>query len=219
MNSFSAAKDVITSGFVVMPGDRVVVRPARPGLQLDVAAAGRAILAAALSPTDRVARLSVQRAQPERTTREARAMGITGRVAGYTTYYGGVANRIHNVQLVARLIDGAMIAPGATFSFNGTTGERSADKGFLEAPVIINGELKNGLGGGVCQVSTTVFNAAYEAGLSVSERHNHALYIDHYPLGRRDPLTHSRSATEGAESASARALLLPSNQALLRRAV
>jgi vancomycin resistance protein YoaR len=50
--------------------------------------------------------------------------------------------------------------------------------------VIINGELKNGLGGGVCQVSTTVFNAAYEAGLPITERHNHALYIDHYPLGR-----------------------------------
>jgi vancomycin resistance protein YoaR len=176
--------DPVDAGFVVMPGDRVVVRPARPGLQLDVAAAGRAILAAAVTPTDRVARLSVERAQPERTTREARAMGITGRVAGYTTYYGGVPNRIHNVQLVARLIDGAMIAPGATFSFNGTTGERSADKGFLEAPVIINGELEDGLGGGVCQVSTTVFNAAFEAGLPIESRTNHALYISHYPQGR-----------------------------------
>jgi vancomycin resistance protein YoaR len=176
--------DPVDAGFVVMPGDRVVVRPARPGLQLDVTAAGRAILAAALSPTDRIAKLTVERAQPERTTREARAMGITGRVAGYTTYYGGVPNRIHNVQLVARLIDGAMIAPGATFSFNGTTGERSADKGFLEAPVIINGELEDGLGGGVCQVSTTVFNAAFEAGVPIESRTNHALYISHYPQGR-----------------------------------
>jgi vancomycin resistance protein YoaR len=88
------------------------------------------------------------------------------------------------VQLVAHLVDDKLIAPGATFSFNGTTGERSASKGFLEAPVIINGELQNGLGGGVCQVSTTVFNAAYEAGLPISARTNHALYISHYPLGR-----------------------------------
>jgi len=167
-----------------MPSDRVVVRPAKPGLQLDIAAAARAILAAAVSPTDRIARLTVERAQPQRTTREARAMGIRGRVAGYTTYYGGVPNRIHNVQLVARLIDGALIAPGATFSFNDTTGERSADKGFLEAPVIINGELEDGLGGGVCQVSTTVFNAAFEAGLPIESRTNHALYISHYPQGR-----------------------------------
>ena len=111
-------------------------------------------------------------------------MGITGLVGSYETIYGGIANRIHNVQLVARLIDGKLIAPGATFSFNDATGERTADKGFLEAPVIINGELETGLGGGVCQVSTTVFNAAYEAGLPITSRTNHALYISHYPLGR-----------------------------------
>ncbi|MES1246444.1 MAG: VanW family protein, partial [Actinomycetota bacterium] len=57
-------------------------------------------------------------------------------------------------------------------------------KGFLEAPVIVNGELTTGLGGGVCQVSTTVFNAAFEGGLKITERVNHALYISHYPQGR-----------------------------------
>src|SRR5205085_4384765 len=119
-----------------------------------------------------------------RSTEAARAMGITGLVSSYTTVYGGEANRIHNVQLVAHLVDGKLIAPGATFSFNATTGERSASKGFLEAPVIINGELQTGLGGGVCQVSTTVFNAAYEAGLKITERTNHQLYISHYPTGR-----------------------------------
>src|SRR5206468_8585706 len=82
------------------------------------------------------------------------------------------------------LVDGKLIAPGSTFSFNGATGERSAAKGFLEAPVIINGEVQTGLGGGVCQVSTTVFNAAYDAGLSITARTNHALYISHYPTGR-----------------------------------
>ena len=111
-------------------------------------------------------------------------MKITGLVASYQTFYGGEAGRIHNVQLVSHLVDGHVIAPGETFSFNGATGERSADKGFVEAPVIINGELKTGLGGGVCQVSTTVFNAAYEAGLPIVARTNHALYISHYPQGR-----------------------------------
>jgi vancomycin resistance protein YoaR len=170
--------------FLVASDNTVSVRPATPGLRLDVAAARKAILAAALSPTDRTARLVVARSAPERTTREARAMGITGLVGGYTTYYGGEPNRIHNVQLVARLVDGALIAPGATFSFNETTGERSPERGFREAPVIINGELQNGIGGGVCQVSTTVFNAAFEAGVSITERTNHALYISHYPQGR-----------------------------------
>jgi vancomycin resistance protein YoaR len=111
-------------------------------------------------------------------------MGISGVVGTYTTDYGGVPNRIHNVQLVAHLLDGKLIAPGATFSFNRATGARTAAKGFLEAPVIINGELTTGLGGGVCQVSTTVFNAAFVAGLPITERTNHALYISHYPQGR-----------------------------------
>jgi vancomycin resistance protein YoaR len=177
-------REPLDAQFVVLSGDRVQVRPAKPGVQLGVPAAARAILVAALQPVDRTAKLRVETAQPQRTTREARAMGITGRVAGYTTYYGGEPNRIHNVQLVARLIDGALIAPNATFSFNRTTGERSAEKGFLEAPVIINGELQTGLGGGVCQVSTTVFNAAFEAGLPIESRTNHALYISHYPQGR-----------------------------------
>jgi vancomycin resistance protein YoaR len=158
--------------------------PSRDGRTLDVEATQRSFLAAALSTTNREAHLAVVAAQPELSTERARALGITGLVAGYTTYYGGDPNRIHNVQLVSRLIDRHLIAPGSTFSFNKTTGERNAAKGFLEAPVVINGELQNGIGGGVCQVSTTVFNAAYDAGLPITERTNHALYIDHYPLGR-----------------------------------
>jgi vancomycin resistance protein YoaR len=131
-----------------------------------------------------VARLVVDTIAARRSTQQASAMGITGTVGSYQTIYGGDPNRIHNVQLVARLIDGKLIAPGSTFSFNAATGERSAAKGFLEAPVIIDGEVQTGLGGGVCQVSTTVFNAAYEAGLPITARTNHALYISHYPLGR-----------------------------------
>ena len=111
-------------------------------------------------------------------------MGIKKLVASYTTTYGGEANRLHNVRLVAQLVDRHLIPPGAEFSFNRTTGERTVEKGFLEAPVIINGELQTGLGGGVCQVSTTVFNAAFEAGLPITARTNHSLYISHYPTGR-----------------------------------
>jgi vancomycin resistance protein YoaR len=170
--------------FRPLPSGRVVVVPARNGRLVHPIATGRNILAAALSPTDRTARVVVTHARPNRTTAQARAMGITTRVGRYETIYGGDPNRIHNVQLVAHLVDGKLIAPGATFSFNGATGARTADKGFREAPVIINGELTTGLGGGVCQVSTTVFNAAYEAGLNITQRTNHALYISHYPQGR-----------------------------------
>ena len=161
-----------------------MIRPSAPGLQLDVAATAKAIAAAAFSADKRTANLVVQVANPQRTTEIAKTMGITSVVSSYTTTYGGTPGRLNNVQLVAELIDGTLIAPGGTFSFNGTTGERTAEKGFQEAPVIINGELQNGLGGGICQVSTTVFNAAFEAGLPITARTNHALYISHYPLGR-----------------------------------
>jgi vancomycin resistance protein YoaR len=165
-------------------GIDVGIAPARDGLELDVPAAAKAILAAASRPAGRVARLRVSRAHAERTVAEARRMGVKKLVSSYTTTYGGEANRLHNVRLVAELVDDHLIAPGAEFSFNRTTGERTADKGFREAPVIINGELQTGLGGGVCQVSTTVFNAAFEAGLPITARTNHSLYISHYPTGR-----------------------------------
>jgi vancomycin resistance protein YoaR len=170
--------------FAVSSNGSVRVVPARIGVALDVPRSAERILAAAERPTGRVAALAITSAQPQLTTAKAQALGITGTVGTYSTVYGGDPNRIHNVQLVAHLVDGKLIAPGSTFSFNGATGERSAAKGFLEAPVIINGELQTGLGGGVCQVSTTVFNAAYEAGLPITARTNHALYISHYPLGR-----------------------------------
>ena len=172
------------ANFSVLSSGRVVVVPSRPGRVVAAGSTGRHILAAALAPQARTARVVVTHAQPKRSTAQAKAMGITTRVGRYETIYGGDPNRIHNVQLVARLIDGKLIAPGATFSFNHATGARTADKGFREAPVIINGELTTGLGGGVCQVSTTVFNAAYEAGLKITERTNHALFISHYPQGR-----------------------------------
>ncbi len=179
-------RDAESAGFTLTAGGRPRVVPAKEGRTLDRKAAVRSLLGAALAtaPSDRNAALAVEVAQPKVSTAEAKAMGITGVVSSYTTVYGGEANRLHNVRLVAALIDDHLIAPGATFSFNETTGERNADLGFLEAPVIINGELKTGLGGGVCQVSTTVFNAAYEAGLPIDTRTNHALYIDHYPTGR-----------------------------------
>jgi len=167
-------------------GPKVSIVPDRPGIRLDAVQTAQAVLAAALrrNPERRIARLPIESVPAKLTAAAARGMGINGLVSTYTTEYGGVPNRIHNVQLVARLVDDKLIAPGTEFSFNKTTGERTAAKGFLVAPVIVNGEVTTGLGGGVCQVSTTVFNTAFEAGLKITARTNHALYISHYPQGR-----------------------------------
>src|SRR5262249_61407362 len=112
--------------------------PAPPGRPRTRADPPRTLMPALRPPRSRKADLAVPTASPERTTADARAMGITGLVGAYETFYGGVPNRIHNVQLLARMIDNHYIAPDEEFSFNRTTGERSEAKGVLEAAVIIN---------------------------------------------------------------------------------
>lgn len=165
-------------------GDAVQVVPARGGLELNVPKTARAILRAATRPTNRVAQLTVVRAVPERSTAEALAMGIDRRMASYKTYYSGTSDRITNLQLGVRALDGTLIAPGGTFSLNDAIGERTAERGFRSAPVIIGNEYAEEVGGGTSQVATTAFNAVWEAGLRITERHPHSLYISRYQLGR-----------------------------------
>ena len=93
------------------------------------------------------------------------------------------ANRVFNVALLAKLLDGTIVKPGATFSFNETVGKRTAERGFREGQAIENGVLVPSIGGGVCQAATTVFDAAFAAATSISHRVNHSFYISHYPLG------------------------------------
>jgi vancomycin resistance protein YoaR len=162
----------------------ITIKPSVDARVLDVPKTADALLAAGIHSLNRTAPIAVATHPAKRTTEDAKRMGITGIVGSYTTVYGGIANRIHNVEVVSHLVDDTLISPGKEFSFNGTTGDRNAAKGLLVAPVIINGELSTGLGGGTCQVSTTVFNTAYEAGLPITARTNHALYISHYPQGR-----------------------------------
>jgi vancomycin resistance protein YoaR len=165
-------------------GERVSVIPARNGIELNVPATAGALLRAATRPANRVARLELVRSAPELSTKEALAMGIDTRMAGYRTYYSGTADRITNLQLGVRGLDGTLVEPGGTFSLNDAIGERTAERGFRPAPVIIGNEFAEEVGGGTSQVATTVFNAAWEAGLEITERHPHSLYISRYQLGR-----------------------------------
>jgi vancomycin resistance protein YoaR len=165
-------------------GGSVQVVPSRDGLELNVPKTARAILRAATRPTNRVATLTVVRAVPERTTADALAMGIDTRMSSYKTYYSGTSDRITNLQLGVRALDGTLVAPGGTFSLNGAIGERTEERGFRPAPVIIGNEYAEEVGGGTSQVATTAFNAAWEAGMRITERHPHSLYISRYQLGR-----------------------------------
>ena len=165
-------------------GDGVELVAAKDGLAVDVPATARALLAAAVSRSDRTAALVVRTAEADRTTAEAQAMGVERRLSSYTTLYAGTSDRITNLQLGVSLVNGALVAPGATFSFNDRVGERTVERGFRPAPVIIKDEYEEDVGGGVSQVATTVFNAAWEAGLKILERNPHSLYISRYQTGR-----------------------------------
>ncbi|HSE81837.1 MAG TPA: VanW family protein [Gaiellaceae bacterium] len=170
--------------FAVRANKEVRVIPSRPGRELNVAATAAALLQAASRPTNRSAAVVVAEFEPRLTTAEARALRVERQLATYSTLYAGTADRINNLQLAIEILDGARIAPGATWSFNEFVGPRTEERGFRSAPVIMNGEYEEGIGGGVSQVATTVFNAAWEAGIKIGERHAHALYISRYPDGR-----------------------------------
>jgi len=173
-----------SAAFALRANGRVAVVPGLQGRALDVEASGRGLLTAALSRTQRDATLVVRTVDPKLTTLEAEQMGIERVVGTYHTAYAGTYDRIQNLRLAAALLDETLIAPGATFSFNDTVGPRTEERGFRAAPIIIGNEYEDGIGGGVSQVATTVFNAAWEAGLKITERNAHALYISRYEAGR-----------------------------------
>jgi vancomycin resistance protein YoaR len=85
---------------------------------------------------------------------------------------------------MADFIDGTVVQPGETFSFNDVVGPRTAERGFLEGQEIIGSLVLPSIGGGVCQTATTLFNDAFELGLPILARTNHNLYLSHYPTGR-----------------------------------
>ncbi len=167
-------------------GGRVSIVPSQDGVGPDIDALARE-LTQVLADTEstRTVSLRTRRVQPSITTAKARTMGVQERISRYTTTYSASNRpRVANIHLLADAIDGTLVPPGATFSFNGTIGPRTAEKGYVEAPAIVNGKLVPQLGGGICQVGTTLFNTIFESGLPVVERRNHSFYISHYPKGR-----------------------------------
>jgi vancomycin resistance protein YoaR len=165
-------------------GEGIQLLPSRNGTELDVAKTARALLRAATSPTRRIAPVAIARAVPERTTKEALALGIDRRMGAYKTYNSGTWDRIVNLRLGVSALDDTLVPPGGTFSLNEAIGERTEERGFRSAPVIIGTRYEEEVGGGTSQVATTAFNAAWESGLKIIERNPHSLYIDRYQLGR-----------------------------------
>ena len=110
---------------------------------------------------------------------------VKGPVSQYSTEFDStMVNRTENILLSAKALDGIRLAPGERFSFNEIVGKRTTEAGYKEAPIISGDTFIPGIGGGVCQVSTTLYNAVVLADLEILERHHHSLPVDYVPPGQ-----------------------------------
>lgn len=177
----------VTPGNVSLDPRSGAVREGRPGRLLDPAASRRLLLAA-VERLDGKGPLEVPLAisvVAPRGSADRLASLDRDRLATFATSFDtGEAGRAWNIRLSAALLDGAVIEPGGVLSFNAAVGPRTPERGFREAPEIVDNELVTGFGGGVCQVATTVFAAALLADLDVVERYHHSRPLAYIGLGR-----------------------------------
>ena len=174
----------VDAGFRIVDGEPRVV-PARPGVTYRPAALADTFLDLVTRPSGkREGRVPATTDPADLTTAEARDLGIVERVSTFTTYYPHADYRNVNIGRAGELIDGTVLQPGETFSMNDIVGERTRANGFTDGFVISDGILVEDLGGGVSQMATTTFNAAFFAGLEDVEHKPHSFYIDRYPVGR-----------------------------------
>ncbi|MGE4284862.1 MAG: VanW family protein [Clostridia bacterium] len=109
-----------------------------------------------------------------------------GQGIGYfqTTILDKSRSRVHNIKLASEKINGFIVQPGQEFSFNGVVGQRLPEKGFQKAIVLIRGKRAYEEGGGICQISSTLYNSAEKAGLEIVERHSHSKDVHYLPMGQ-----------------------------------
>lgn len=174
----------VDAGLSVNSRDEVTITPGKPGKVLDLQATLE-MLGRLDRPLDSEIPLRIVQVQPKVQTEDVAAMKISGLLGAYTTYFDvRNVNRTYNINVAADALDNKLIKPGEVFSFNRVVGPRSKETGYREALIIVQDQFAPGIGGGVCQVSSTLYNAVLLAGLSITERSNHSLPITYVPFGR-----------------------------------
>ncbi|MER7487040.1 VanW family protein [Streptomyces sp. NPDC126497] len=169
-----------------LEGERVVVTAdARAGLEVTDKALGKAVLPLLTeSGAARTGEVDTRRIQPEVTRENAARLGLTEKMSSFTVHFEPAAYRTTNVGRAVELIDGSVVMPGETWSFNRTVGERTEANGFVDGIMIYDDQYRKAPGGGVSAVATTVFNAMFFAGVKPVEHGAHSFYIERYPEGR-----------------------------------
>ncbi len=199
-----AAFDVVVTDNVARP----VVLDGTPGQQCCDATASTIVWEAILRGQDDVV-VGLGSVQHERDRQWAESLGVVELVGEFTTNHACCENRVHNIQLIADLTRGVLIPPGESFSVNEFVGRRTREKGFLSAGVIKNGVFADDVGGGISQYATTLFNAAFFAGLDFDEYQAHSIYISRYPYGREATLNYMQPDLKIRNSTPHTVLLWP----------
>ena len=152
------------------------------GLQLDFAATRKAIVSAAKANLS-VVKAVMQPDQPKVTAKDLQSIDAV--LAAYTTRFPAWRrDRTHNLRMAAKEIDGTVVLPGGTFSYNDVVGPREKARGYRDAPIFVKGMLVPGTGGGVCQVSSTLYNAALLSNMEIVHRSHHSSEVPYVASGR-----------------------------------
>jgi vancomycin resistance protein YoaR len=200
LEPFRAYLESLAPGLVTQPQDARfhfneatrqldIIKSSIGGRSMNIDQTLQAMQDKVFSTTDRTAQIAYDYLQPRyHNNVTAQELGITEMVIEATTYYAGSpANRRTNIAVGASLYDGIIIGPGEEFSFNSWLGDLSAEAGFTEGNVIFGGRTIPGIGGGICQVSTTAFRAAFWGGYTIIERNAHGYRVGYYEQNNTTP--------------------------------
>jgi vancomycin resistance protein YoaR len=167
--------------------DKPVLVPGKAGTELDAATLASAVAGAAVAD-DRTVEVALKATPPEDSTEAMTKLGIKEVVSEFSTPLTSEKIRDINIKQGATNITGTLIKPGETFSLGAALGEVDAAHGFVAAGAIVDGEHTDAMGGGLSQLSTTTYNAAYFAGFEIVEHHPHSEWFTRYPEGRESTL-------------------------------
>ncbi|MHB1418132.1 MAG: VanW family protein [Bacillota bacterium] len=179
-NAYREAKDAR----LVYQGDRVILEPSVPGQEIDIAATTKELRSRLPSRWQGRIILAIKEIQPSVTNQQIISTQVNGLLAKFTTYFNPANKpRSINIRLASLALDSHVIPPGEIFSFNEVVGPRDTEGGYQEALVIEDRVFIPGQGGGVCQVSSTLYNAILRTNLPIQERKRHSLLVGYVPVG------------------------------------
>ena len=198
--AFGAFLRSLALGLIIIPvdgrfdfnpgtGELVALSPSRGGRELNIEKTIAQLEKAIFSRDSRLAPMVFDYSLPRyHEGVSAAALGIKELVAEATTYYwGSTQNRRRNIEVGAGKLNGIIIAPGEEFAFNHYLGDIRPEAGFVDGAVIFGGRTVTGIGGGICQVSTTVFRAAFGGGFAITERNSHGYRVGYYEYAGAGP--------------------------------